>query len=246
MSPLLPPGLDLRRGVAEVRQRFEDSLAQGLGKELLAEAAGREPLVLVELVLGPKAPGGLRAVEAALSQRTLLEDQVPPKALYGRLVELADASSVDLVVGAALAGHPVAPWAAALLGRAEEPARVLSGLADRDSFAATCESVAEAGLDEVLANTAASSGRPEPALALWRSGREGSGARAAVRAAERGGLVLLLPALMGGWGPDLEALLMAMLPHLRSRALANELAECARTESARLRLDMVAGALRHP
>jgi len=244
MSSLLPPGLDLRSGVAEVRRRFEDALTQGQGAALLAEAADREPLVLVELVLGPKAPRGAPAVEAALSQRALLEDQVPPKGLYGRLVELADESCVDLVVGAALTAHPVAPWAAALLGRAATPAQVVAAMSERDSFAATCEAIAEADLDEVLVDTADVSGRPEPALALWRLGRVGAGARAAARAAERCGLQPLLPALMSGWGPDLEALLLAMLPHLRGPALAAALAECARTGAARGRIELVAGALR--
>lgn len=237
-----------KRRLEAARVQHAEALRVGGGAPYLEALAAEDPVLLMEVCLGPRAPQGRAATEAALAVRGALSAHMSDKALFGRLVDLAGPEAVDLVLAEALAAHPVAPWVARLVAeRATDPAAVLDGVAHLDSFGATCAALLEAGGEEALRAHAARTGAWMPAAVAWHAGAEALGTRlaAAALSADEVDLDEVFAALVAAWGPDVGSLALGVLPHLGRAELVEGLVELVPGgSSAAQRLDLVARGLR--
>ena len=111
--------LDPRRDMGLIRERIERLLIDG-GDPLptIADLAGRNPIALADLVVGPKAIRNSAWIGAALTELEPLESALSPNALYQRLAELAPDRSIDILTAAARR-HPGAAWLVAFSRRTE-------------------------------------------------------------------------------------------------------------------------------
>ena len=226
MNPADVASLDLRRDLALVRDAITAQLRAGASPVPLLEAVGeRDPLALVDLVMGPQAPRGADAVRAALAVAPLLESTVAPLGLYRRLLDLGPDAGPD-VLAIAAARHPAASWIVALSARAEgdDAGRIhLRAAADHPAFAAAAWARAAAGHRRGLVAAAGDLGRPEPAAALAAAGAAAEAAEAAVRTHEADPACPVVAWIAAAWGPDLDPLRCHARSHLRTASAASAL-----------------------
>lgn len=221
-------GLDLRaelpRLLAAVREAGDRPL-----QPLFAALAEKDPMALAEVVCGSRAPGGAHVVRAALPHVAALEATLSPRGLYPRLLDLGGEAAAD-VLAIAAARHPAASWLVPLSRKAEAFAVGLTHLlaaANHPSFASVCRAHADAGHVDGLVFVAAETGRAEPAAALLGVDVAAS-LRAAGAALDRDPTTPMLAHLAAAWGPEPDALIVRLIPGLRSRIAAETLLASAR------------------
>ncbi|MDP2317022.1 MAG: hypothetical protein Q8P41_29285 [Pseudomonadota bacterium] len=221
-------GLDLRaelpRLLATVRDAGERPLAP-----LFAALSTQDPVALAEIVCGSRAVGGATVVRAALPHVAVLEAALSPRGLYPRLFDLAEEAAGD-VLALAASRHPAASWLVPLSKKGETFAVGLTHLlaaAVHPSFASACRAHADAGHVDGLVFAAAETGRAEPAAALLAVDVNAA-LRAAGTALDRDPTSPMLAHLAAVWGPEPDALIVRLIPGLRSRAAAEALLASAR------------------
>jgi len=215
--------LDPRRDMALIRERIERLLEGGDDPaSTMADLAGRDPIALADLVVGPKALRHPRWIRTALIHAGSLEESLAPSALYRRMVEIAPECGLD-AMEEAVRRHPGADWLVPLARQVEgrhAGASHLAATSTHPSFAQNCWRHAAAGhLPGVLA-AAHATGRPEPAAALAANGHIDAAGRAMVdtlMAAPESPVVAFVAA---AWGPQPTAVLQCAIPHLRSKSVA--------------------------
>ncbi len=240
---------ELRRQRLEaLRQGYPAALATGGGGAYLETVAAEDPLMLVDLCLGPKAPRGAAAIRAVLQVRGELDRQLPSKALAQRLVALSGLGSPDPVLSWVLEAHPTERWALELVGEhAGDVPALFAPIATAEGFEVFLTSLMALGAHEVVAAWA-QTGDPRPAQVAWLQGLRASGVRLGARALAGGDTELVFAELVAAWGPDVDGLVFALLPHLGSAQLARELLELLPSEGGgarRLRL-VLPGLAEHP
>lgn len=227
MTPDRLAALDPRRDLYEIRRGLAEMIAAGQPVDAhYAALADRDLVALVDLVVGPQALRGAGAAEAALALAPRLEKAVGPAGLYRRLIDLVPERGRDALAVAA-ARHPTASWLVALSARVEGAEAGLIHLRAAQqlpSFGWACQVHAAAGHARGLALLAGEAGRVEPALALLHAGQLEAAAEAGARALEAAPGLPVVEAMAAVWGPDLDPLLCALLPHLRSATAADALA----------------------
>ena len=203
--------------------------ACGAERSLVALFAALEiadPIALTDLALGPRAPGGPRLIEAALTVLDTLELQLSAGSLYRRLLVLSAGDGLS-VLEVAARRHPAAGWLVAFSQAAREPQAGLCHLraaAEHPAFVQACWDHAAAGHSEGLVAAALATGRPETAAALLAHGALGPARAAAAALLEAHPDAQLAPYLAGVWGPDLGLFWAGVIHRLRSRAAAERLA----------------------
>ncbi len=228
-----PGGLRLDLGAADLRRELPlvraelVRLAQA-GEPVAASVrliAQREPVALVELLVGPRAVSEPAVVRAALGEVAVLEEAVAPKSLYRRLGELNPVTGPD-VLAVAISRHPDAPWLIGLaqkLEGADFGRAPLRALADHPDFAARCVAYAEAGARASLVVLAGELGRIEPLEALFAVDALAEAQQAALavlRAHPEQPVVAWLAAL---YGPEVDRLVERLIPALREAAAVRAL-----------------------
>ncbi len=216
-------GLDLRVELPRLLATVRDAGDRPL-EPLFAALAARDAVALAEIVCGSRAPGGAHVVRAALPHVAALEATLSPRGLYPRLLDLAAEAAPDVLTVAATR-HPAASWVVPLSKKAEVFAVGLTHLmaaASHPSFAAVCRAHADAGHLDGLVFAAAETGRAEPAAALLGVDPQVA-LRAAGAALDRDPASPVLAHLAAVWGPEPDALMVRLLPLLRSRAAAEAL-----------------------
>ena len=233
MTPDELLSLRLPDELGRVIAAIEDDLTAGRSPvPLLRGLSVLNPLALVDVVIGPKAPSGPEMSQAALSVIAPLESMVPAGALYRRLVRQAGSARVD-VLHAAVTRHPDADWLIALSRLAEGglAGRIHLGAADGSSpeeLLALCRAHTEAGHRAGLVAAAQDLQRLEPVLALLEVDdldHASAGIVALLGVAPDSGVVERVAAR---WGPNLAPVLAAAIPHLQKRSLAVHLSRYTR------------------
>jgi hypothetical protein len=197
---------------------------------LLAMLASKSPIALAEVCCGARAPGGPRFVRASLAHAAALEAQLSPRGAWGRLIELA--GDVGDPTGAAVeafrqacARHPAAGWLLRISRKVEGATAghtQLVAAATHPSFAQSCFAHAEAGHVEGLVLAAAATGRAEPAAALLEY-NQAAAVRAGAAALETAHDSPVIAHLAAVWGPEPDALIAKLVPHLQHRRSAESL-----------------------
>ena len=236
-----------RQRLETLRAEHGRALAEGRAEALLAEVAEEDPVLLMEIGLGPRAPGGGDAARAMLTVRAVLLEHMSDKALLTRLVDLARPDPADEVLAVALEAHPVAGWVMRLLGdRAADPAALLMRVRERASFGATCAQLVESEVDAVLQAYVRATGDTFPAVVAWDLGREALGVRLGAGALSVREPEAVFCELVAAWGPEVDALCLALLPYLGQVELVRAVAGFARGGgTARKRLELVVRGLSH-
>lgn len=215
-------------------------------ERLLAALAADHPMSLAEVACGPRSPGGDVLIRAVLPHVAVLEKTLSPRGCYPRLADLAG-DAARSVLAAAATRHGAASWLVALSRRIEGDlagATHLFAAADHPGFAAACQAHAEAGHVEGLVLAAGATGRPEPAAALLPLDRPAA-LRAAGAALDANPDTPVVAWLAAVWGPEPDALIARMVPHLRKRAAAVALRRwCAHLPRTRGLLDVVIRGMR--
>ena len=239
--------LPIREALPQIREHLRLSLERGdsvqQDLQLLAE---REPIALGELVVGPKAVPSTQMVLAALSQIEVLESSIMPKALYQRLLALGEDAGLE-ILEVAVRRHPEALWLVALSSQVEgEDAglRQLRAVAEGPAFYGLCEAYAAAGKTDSLVRLSGSLMRLEPVMALASLDELAPVARAAASLICADPEQHVLAWIGAIRGPNLDDLVLAMIPHLTTpsgvRALRAQARCCPR---ALRRLDVVCASL---
>lgn len=218
--------LDPRRDMGLIRERIERLLIDGEDPlPTIADLAGRNPIALADLVVGPKAIRNSAWIGAALTVLEPLESSLSPNALYQRLAELAPDRSIDILTAAARR-HPGASWLVAFSRRAEGQHAGRTHLlmtAGHPSFTQNCWAHAAGGHLPGLVAVASETGRSEPAAALVAAGHLDAAAHAMVACLEAAPNSPVVAMIAAVWGPDPTPVLRLALPHLRSKELAQTL-----------------------
>ena len=219
LEPLL--SLPIREALPKIREHLRTAIDDGQSIESdLALLAEREPIALGELVVGPKATPHTALVLAALSQIEVLEASIMPKALYQRLLSLGPDAGYE-ILEVAIRRHGEAAWLVPLSVQVEgEDAglRQLRAVADKPAFIGLCEAYVQAEKYQALIRLAGNLRRLEPVLALARTvdkNPSAQGAAALICADPEQHVVAWLGAIRG---PDLDDLILAMIPHLTTPA----------------------------
>ncbi len=189
--------------------------------------ARKDPLALVELTTGPRAPGGASAVRGALCVLDDLEAQLGPSGLYRRLIVL-DAGTSLQVLDAAASRHPAAGWMIPLGHLASETPPGLVHLlraSSRPVFGRVCHDHAMAGHAEALVTAASRLGRAEPVASLLSAGAVSMALQAAAGALGANPACPVVPMVAASWGPEPDLFFLALVPLLRSRSAAQALME---------------------
>jgi len=208
--------LRLPQDLAALRAQIE-GIADPAGLTLLYEAlAKRHPVALLDLVIGPRAVDTPAAVRAALGVVEPLEQRAPPAAIYKRLLEVQPSTRAEVIAMAAQR-HPAAGWLVGLSDLAEPVPGVahLMACAGHPAFPAICWAHAAVGHVEALV-LAAETGRAEPAAALLSAGREDLAVEAAARALATEPTCPVVAYLAAVGGVSIEALLLQLVPRLKS------------------------------
>ncbi|MDP2305780.1 MAG: hypothetical protein Q8P18_07110 [Pseudomonadota bacterium] len=216
-------GFDLRAELPRLLATVKGAGDRPL-QPLFAALAAKDPVALAEVVCGSRAPGGASVVRAALPHVGVLEAALSPRGLYPRLLDLGGEAAAE-VLALAAARHPAASWLVPLSKKAETFAVGLTHLmaaAAHPSFAAVCRAHADAGHVDGLVFVAAETGRSEPAAALLGVD-VGAALRAAGAALDHDPTTPMLAHLAAAWGAEPDALIMRLIPGLRSRAAAEAL-----------------------
>lgn len=216
-------GLDTRAALPDLLAAIRGAGDAPL-EPLLGALAERDPIALAEVVCGSRAPGGPRVARAALPHVATLERTLSPRGLYPRLIDLAGEAGIE-VLAVACARHPAASWLMSL-SRKVEPfapgATHLLAAASHPSFAAVCHEHAAAGNHDALVIVAGETGRAEPGAALLNVAPH-LAFRAAAAALDHSPRAPVVAHLAAVWGPDIEELLLRLIPLLRSRLAAEAL-----------------------
>ncbi len=166
-------------------------------------------------------------VRAALDLAPVLEKQLAPQGLYRRLVDLGGVDAAKDVLRLASQRHPAGTWLVALSEKVErDDAGLVHLLAAQrhPSFTSCCWAHAEAGHAAGLLAVATETARPEPVAALLSTGNEPKALEAAARVLERDPDSSVICWLAAVWGPDIDALLVRIVPHLRTAEAVRSLA----------------------
>ena len=220
---------ELNRVIAAI----EDDLAAGRSPvPLLRGLSVLNSLALVDVVIGPKAPGGSEMILAALSVIAPLESMVPAGALYRRLVRQAGTARGD-VLHAAVTRHPDADWLIALsrLAEGELAGRIHLGSADgcsAEELTALCRAHIKAGHRAGLVAAVRDLQRLEPVLALLEADDLDHASAGIVALLDVGPDSSVIERVAARWGPGLAPLLAAAVPHLQRRSLAVQLSRYTR------------------
>lgn len=215
--------LDLRKNLDLLLNVVREAQGQSLSP-LLSALAQKDPAILADLVCGPRSPGGAHLARAALEQAEVLEKLLTPRGLYPRLVDLAGDASSE-VFQQALDRHPTAGWLVPLSRKVEGSlagSMHLLGTLEHPGFGGFCHAHGEAGHTEALAFVAVSTGRCEPVAALlavdpdlaWRCSGE---------LLHHWPEAPLVPYLAEVWGPEIDGLMLRLVPRLRSKVAARHL-----------------------
>lgn len=191
------------------------------------------PLALVDVVIGPRAPGGAAMVPAVAAVIDTLESVVPTGPLYRRLVRQARAGRGGILRLAA-ARHREESWLIPLSRMAEGDQAGHIHLTEAaahctpQALTALCRAHIEAGHRAGLVTAARKLARMEPVLALLEVDDlhyAAAGIVALLEAAPDDGFVERIAAR---WGPGLAPLLAAALSHISRRAVAEQLSRYTR------------------
>jgi hypothetical protein len=216
-----------KRDLPRVRAELAATVARGDSPvDLLHALKEKNAMALADVVVGPQAVGGAAMVRAALDLAPVLEQHLAPQGLYRRLVDLGGEAATE-VLQLAAQRHPAGTWLVALSEKVErESAGFVHLMAAQrhPSFTACCWAHAEAGHARGLVAVATETARPEPVAALLSAGHEKPALEAAARVLERDPRSTVIAWLAAVWGPDIDGLLVRIVPHLRTadavRALA--------------------------
>ncbi len=237
---VLPRDLELLRNEVSTlldHQSPLDPLYQALASEA--------PMALVDLVLGPKAATGTRAVQAALAVLPALVKQTTPAGTIRRLGDLAPESKPE-VLAAAVKAFPTAGWLVGLSGKFEDSApgsAHLQGTQDHPAYPGVCVAHAKAGhLDALLNQAAQGQAAAVGALALVDSSAATQGAGQLLAAHPT---IRVVPWIAAAKGPDAQEVLLPLMAKLRSREAAmNLLADLGPFPRAQARLSLILAGLR--
>jgi hypothetical protein len=217
-----------KRDLPRVRAELAATVARGDSPaDLLHALKDRNAMALADVVVGPQAIGGAAMVRAALDLAAVLEQHLAPQGLYRRLVDLGGDDAATDVLRLAATRHPAGTWLVALSDKVEKDgAGFVHLVAARrhPSFTAGCWAHAEAGHAKGLVAVATETARPEPVAALLSAGHEAQALEAAARVLEREPGSPVIAWLAAVWGPDIDALLVRIVPHLRTADAVHALA----------------------
>ncbi len=186
------------------------------------------PLALVDVVIGPRAPGGAAMVPAVAAVIDTLESVVPVGPLYRRLVRQARAGRGG-ILRLAVTRHHEESWIIPLSRLAEgtQAGHIhLTEAAEHctpQALTGLCRAHIEADHRAGLVTAARKLARMEPVLALLEVDDlhyAAAGVVALLEAAPDGGFVEQIAAR---WGPGLAPLLAATLSHVASHTVAERL-----------------------
>ena len=237
---VLPRDLELLRNEVSTLLEHEAPL-DPLYQALAAEA----PMALVDLVLGPKAAAGSRAVQAALEVLPALVEQTTPAGTIRRLGDLAPECKPE-VLAAAVRAFPSAGWLVGLSDKFEDQApgsAHLNGTQDHPAYPGVCVAHANAGhLDALLDQAAQGLPAAVGALALVDPAAATQGAGLLLDAHPH---VRVVPWIAAAKGPQAEEILLPLMSKLRSRGAAmNLLADLGPFPQAQARLSLILAGLR--
>ena len=211
-------GLELPRDLPVLRAEAEKALNRGEPLTALYSAlAQKHPVALGELVVGPRALRGTSAAEAALEVLEFLEAELSPKALYPRLATLHPSAGQKLAAQA-LSRFPKSSWAKKMGVQFEiiPGHRELQALEESDQFERACHTQAQLGHLEALIEQAAG-GRLEPIAALVVANQQEAALRAAAGLLSQQPDADVIAWFAASAGPDCEAMICQLIPHLRSK-----------------------------
>ena len=217
--------LNPRKELSTIRSAIANRVAGSVDVGPLVRAlADRDPVALVELLVGPRCLATAGMVRVALGVIDVLEGAISPNALYRRLCELAEESRLE-VLDLAIARHPAEKWVVGLSRRVDpEPAgtRHLMALDDSETFFTVALIYARGGLFEALQNIASSRGRLE---VLWVFAAIGEREQLVFAAA---GILAsypqlpVVPTLAAVWSPSCEPLVCRMITEIKELSIARQ------------------------
>ncbi len=218
--------LDPRRDLDRFRDALSARLRAGIDcTALVRSLADRDPVALVELLVGPRAERSAAMVRLALGAAPTLEKSLAPNGLYRRLYELAEDSRSD-VLDVAITRHPRAVWVVGLSRRVEGEGAGLRHLrfldAPEDLFTVAL-AYGQAGHIRALCRVAEEDARLEMLWVLAALGRRELLAVAAGRLLDRNPSAPVVATLAATWGPGCEALVCRMIPEIRTASAAHAL-----------------------
>jgi hypothetical protein len=209
-----------KRDLPRVRAELAATVARGDSPVgLLHALKEKNAVALADVVVGPQAVGGAAMVRAALDLAPVLEQQLAPQGLYRRLVDLGGGDAAKDVLQLAARRHPAGTWLVALSEKVERESAGFVHLVaaqGHPAFTSCCWAHAEAGHASGLVAVATETARPEPVAALLSAGHEAAALEAAARVLERDPRSAVISWLAAVWGPDIDGLLVRIVPHLRT------------------------------
>ncbi len=238
MSPSPPSNaqlqaLDPREDLDALRDGLLARVGAGLNcTPALADLAGRDPLALAELLVGPRADG--RLVPLALDVAATLEAALSPPALYRRLVDLAsrvEDYDAQPVLDHIVRHHAESSWVLPLAMRIEGRRAGLShlmALSGHPRFGSACYAYARAGARDGLAEVAVGLLRPEPIAALAAVGDVDALIEAVVIVVRAHPAAPVVPWLAACWGPRPDPLVAAVAARVDAATARALLALCSR------------------
>ena len=237
---VLPRDLEVLR--SEVTHLLEQESPLNPLYQALATTA---PMALVDLVLGPKAATGARAVQAALEVLSALAEQTTPAGTIRRLGDLAPESRPE-VLAAAVQAFPSAAWIVGLSDKFDVQApgcSHLNGTQLHPAYPSFCVAHAKAGHITALLDQAAQ-GRAAAVGALSLVDSPAAAQAAGLLLAEHP-QVRVVPWIAAAKGTSAPEILLPLLSKLRSRAAAmNVLADLGPFPLAQARLSLILRGLR--
>lgn len=221
LSDDLLRGLDPRRDLEVLRGALAQRLVDGPPVDGIYDwLAARDPVVLAELCVGPRASGGAVAVRAALRQLSALERVLGPAPLYRRLADLGGEAAGE-ALDAAIARHPDAGWLPKLsvaVEGVEAGRRHLSALRGRTGYRAALRAWVDARQPGAVVREVVETGDVAGLLVLIAADQRAATVSAAAGLLEAAPDAPVVPWLAAAWGPDLDALLTDVVGALQRTA----------------------------
>jgi len=212
--------VDPRTDIEAIRQALAQRVQAGMDNEAAVRAlAGRDRVVVAELIIGPRALRSPAWTHLSLAVVDVLERALSPGPLYRRLADLAEDRSVA-VLEKAVERHPDAGWLVPLSSRVEGPEMGkthLLAVAGRASFLESCSAYAEAGARRGLLRVAVQTRRIEPLAALAQVADERALVLATVHLIRAEHPPPVAAWLAAVWGPDPTPILVGALALLHAR-----------------------------
>lgn len=213
--------INARAELPAVQAAIEARLLAGEPCEpVLRRLGGRDPLVITELLLGPRATAGGAWSLLRLELIDLLELGMRPSALYLRMAAVAgDPERAAEVLALAIARHRDAPWIRTLSGRVEGPMRgraQLSALSESPGFGALCRDWYQAGGRAALIQIAADPPRLEAFAALAEAEDREALIEAAALALSAAPTAPVPAWLAAVWGPDLDEMMVQIIDRIEA------------------------------